>query len=78
MNEIMLYATTWMDLEIAIPSKVTQEKTGIIWYHLYVESKTVIQMNLFSKQKQTNSYRKQTCAYQRGKVQGEDKLRIWG
>ena len=35
----MLSATTWMDLETAIPGKVTKEKTGIIWYHLYVESK---------------------------------------
>ena len=32
-NEIMLSATTWMDLEIAVPSKVTKRKTGII-YHL--------------------------------------------
>ena len=30
----MLFAETWMDLEIIIPPKV-----NIIWYHLYVESK---------------------------------------
>ena len=36
----MPYAATWMDLEIIILSEVSQtEKTNIIWYHLYVESK---------------------------------------
>ena len=28
-----------MDLEIIILSEVSQTKTNIIWYHLYVESK---------------------------------------
>ena len=42
-----------MDLEIIILTEESQRKTNIIWYHLYVESKKVIQMNLFVKQKQT-------------------------
>ena len=50
-NEIMSFAATWMDLEIIILSEVSQTKTNIIWYHLYVESKKMIQMNLFTKQK---------------------------
>ena len=33
----MLFATTWMDLEIITPSEVSQRKTNI--YHLSVESK---------------------------------------
>ena len=40
-----------MDLEIAILSEVSQTKINIIWYHLYVESKKMVQMNLFTKQK---------------------------
>ena len=37
-----------MDLEIVILSEV--RKTNI-WYHLYVQSKKMIEMNLFTKQK---------------------------
>ena len=38
-NEIMPFAAKWMDLEIIILTEVSQTKTNIIWYHLYVESK---------------------------------------
>ena len=37
-NELMSFATTWMDLEMIILSKVSQTKTDIIRHHLYVES----------------------------------------
>ena len=37
-NNIMPFAVTWMDVEIAILSEVRQRKTNII-YHLYVELK---------------------------------------
>ena len=36
----------------------------------HVESKKIIQMNLFTKQKQTHRHRKQTYCYQRGKGGG--------
>ena len=38
-NEIMLFAATWMDLEMIMLSEVSQTKTNITLYHLYVESK---------------------------------------
>ena len=76
-NEIMPFAATWMDIEIIILSEVSQTKANIIWYHLYVESKKLIQMNLFTKQKQTHRLRNQTYSYQRGKVRGRDKLGGW-
>ena len=34
-------------------------------------------MNLFTKQKQTHRFRKQTYGYQRGKVEVKDKLEGW-
>ena len=37
-NEMMAFATTWMDLEIIIPNEVIHKEKGDIWYHLYVES----------------------------------------
>ena len=65
-NEIMPFAT-WMDLEMIILSEVSQtEKDKYHTYHLYVESKKkMIQMNLFTKQKQTHRHRKQIYGYQR-------------
>ena len=38
-NEIMPFATTWMNLEIIILSEVSQKEKNTIWYHLRVESK---------------------------------------
>ena len=38
-NEMMLFASTWMDLEIIILSQISQIKTNPIWFHLNVESK---------------------------------------
>ena len=38
---------------------------------MYVESKNKIQMNLFTKQKQTHRHRNETYDYQRGKEVGE-------
>ena len=35
----MLFSAIWIDLEIIILSEVSQTKTNIIWYHLYMEYK---------------------------------------
>ena len=54
----MSFAVTWMDLEIITLSEVNQRKKNITWYNLYMESKKIIQMNLFIKQ--THRLRKWT------------------
>ena len=39
-NEIMLFAATWMDLEMIVLNKVCQkEKDKYRWYDLHVQSK---------------------------------------
>ena len=38
-KELMPFAARWMDSEIIMRSEVSQTKTNILWYCLYVESK---------------------------------------
>ena len=38
-KKIMLFAATWMDLEVITQREVSQRKTCVLWYHFYVESK---------------------------------------
>ena len=38
-KEILPLATMWMDLEIIMLSEISQRKTNILYYYLYVESK---------------------------------------
>ena len=47
-NEVLSFATIQVELEMIILSEIiTYGKTDTICYHLYVESKKLIQMNLF-------------------------------
>ena len=57
-----------MDLQIVILSEVRQTEKKYIWSPSYVESKEMVQMNLFTKQ--SPRCRKQTYGYQGGKGQG--------
>ena len=70
-NETMPFAATWMDLESIILSEVSQTEkdkyhTIILICGIYI----MIQMDLFTKQKQTHRLRKQTYGYQRRKLGG--------
>ena len=68
-TKIMPFAATWMDLEIIILSEVNQTEKDKYHIMLYMWNlKKMIQMNLFTKQKQT--LRLQTYGYPRGKVGG--------
>ena len=67
-NEIMPFAGIWRDVEIIVLNEVTQTMTNIIWCCLYVKyEKKMIQMNLFTKQKETHRHRGQIYGYQKGK-----------
>ena len=51
-----------------------------ILYQLSYEGSTIwsmIQMTLFTKQNWTHRHRKKICGYQKGKVEGWDKLGVW-
>ena len=66
-NEIMSFAATWMDLELML-SEVKSDREGQVSYDIaYMWNLKKIQMNLFTKQKQTHRLRKHTYGYQRGK-----------
>ena len=60
----IVIAETWMDLEITRLSEVSQtekDKYHMISHIRYVKKKKkMIQMDLFTKQKQTHRHRKQT------------------
>ena len=72
----MPLAATWRSGDYQTKWSKSDRNTHIIWYHLYVESKKMIQMNLFTKQKETHRLRKQH-GYQRGNVERRDKLGVW-
>ena len=61
-DEIMPLAATWMDLEIIVVSEVSQtEEKQISSDIAYMQNlKTMIQMNIFTKQKKTHGLRKHT------------------
>ena len=47
-KEIKPFAATWMDLEMIMLSEVRKRKTNATGYHLYVRSRIMMQMNLFT------------------------------
>ena len=71
----MPFASTWMDLETVTLSEVRQRQIsydiGYKWSLI-----KMVQMNLFTKQKQSHRCRKQTYGYQWGKG-GRDNLGDW-
>ena len=48
-DEIMPFATIWMNLQIILISEVRERKTNVTQYHFYMESKKMIQVNLSIK-----------------------------
>ena len=69
-NEILPFATTWVDLEGIMLNEKSQIKTKTVWYHLYVEPKKQNRLVNITKKKQTHKYR-----VGRGKREGQDRGR---
>ena len=61
-DEIMPPATTWVDLEIIMISEVRERQVYDI-IHIWNLIFKVIQMNLFTNQKQISRYRKKLYIY---------------
>ena len=65
-NEIMPFAAMWLDLEIIILNEVSKKDI----YHMIPLICEILEnnTNLFIKQKQTHTLRKQIYDYQKGKA----------
>ena len=75
-NEIMPFATTWMDLEIIILNEVSQkEKDKYYMISLIYGILNMTQMNLPMKQKQT--HRQNGLVVAKREVSGKDGLGVW-
>ena len=68
----MPFAAPYMDLEIIILGEVSQTEKDKYRDITYLWNlKKMIEMNLYTKQKQTHRHQKQIYGYQRGKGVGE-------
>ena len=62
-NEILPFATSWMDLVGFFLNKISQRKTNTVRFHLYVESK---KKNKHNKNQSSLIYRERTNLQTRG------------
>ena len=69
-----------MHLENAMVNEISQIKKNTVWYHFYVESNKIKQMNVYNKENQTHIYRKQISGYLWGeeRTEGKDKTAVMG
>ena len=73
-NEILPFATMWMDLANIMLSEISQTvKDKYSMSSLLCRIQKV--MNTCAKQKQTHRYRKQSCGNQRGEERREGQIR---
>ena len=61
----MIFAEMWMLQETVKQSEVRKTKRNTEQYHINVESRKMIQMNLFAKQNKTQT-QKETCTDNQG------------
>ena len=68
-----------MELELGVWSDASQTEREMRYDFTYMQylKKKIIQMNLFTKQRQTHRLRKWTYGFQRGRGKGRAKLGVW-
>ena len=74
-NEILPFATTWIELEGIMQNVISQRKISTVWYHLYVEILKYSKLVNMTKKKSRRRYREQTSGYQWGEGIGEEQYR---
>ena len=72
----MPFSATWMDLQNIIFHEVIQRQ--ILYDITYMWNLKIIQINLYTKQKQMHRHTKHTYAYQRGEGRREGQTRSMG
>ena len=68
----MPFAATWMDLKIILQSEISQTKTNIIQYHVYVKSKKNDTNELIYKRETDSQTQKINLHLPKGKGGGKD------
>ena len=68
-NEIGSFVEMWVNLEAVIQSEVSQKEKNkyCILTRIYVESRKIVQMNLFPWQEERFRCRERTCGHRRGR-----------
>ena len=62
--KIRPFAATWLDLEVVILSEMSDRERKVLYDMAYIKNlKWNIQMNLFTKKKQTHRLREWICGY---------------
>ena len=72
----MPFVATWIDLEIIILSEVNQRQISYDIIYMW-DIKKIIQMNLFTKQKEVYKHAKHTYGYWRRKGSGGYRIEGW-
>ena len=57
-----------MDLEITIPDEVSHTQMNVLSLIYEIQKRKMVQMNLFTKQKQPHRHKNQTYGYPKGKM----------
>jgi len=70
-NQILPFATTWVDLEGIMLSEINQRKTNTLWFHPYVEFKKQNRQKRDQEKKKTQLNTENKLVFAKGRWRGE-------